>query len=167
MPRISILPLLSNYILLSSLRIHIVFVFEKYFPSPLLLAINFLFLHTLGTKIEGSPVFSIKNISILNGHNFGPKRRTEIKKKQFEQRSADFSNIDAKFFKILKTEVTSHDNQSSNFLFISLADFLRLSLLRIFFSIYRIRINRKIIFSASNSFFSRICTIFFGGVTSL
>ena len=26
-------------------------------------------------------VFSIKNVSILNGHNFGPERRTEIKKK--------------------------------------------------------------------------------------
>ena len=28
-----------------------------------------------------TPVFSIKNVSILNGHNFGPERRTEIEKK--------------------------------------------------------------------------------------
>ena len=40
-------------------------------------------LTTLIAKIKESPVFfSIKNDSILNGHNFGPERRSEIKKKK-------------------------------------------------------------------------------------
>ena len=29
------------------------------------------------TKIKGSPVFWIENVSILNGHNFDPERRTK------------------------------------------------------------------------------------------
>ena len=35
------------------------------------------YIYTVSAKIQGSPVFSIKNVSILNGHNFGPEKRTE------------------------------------------------------------------------------------------
>ena len=34
--------------------------------------------YTLGAKMKGSPVFFIKNVSISNGQNFDPERRTEI-----------------------------------------------------------------------------------------
>ena len=39
------------------------------------------------TKIKGSSGFSIKNVSSLNEYNFGPEKRTVIKKKQIEERS--------------------------------------------------------------------------------
>ena len=34
-----------------------------------------------------------QNVSILNRHNFGPERRTEIIKKKFEVRNFDFVNL--------------------------------------------------------------------------
>ena len=50
-------------------------------------------LYTISAKIKGSPVFSIKNVSILNGHNFGPKVVQKFKKARFEVRSVDFVNL--------------------------------------------------------------------------
>ena len=42
-------------------------------------------------------------MSILNGHNFIPERRTEIKKKkQFEVRSVDLLNLWVKLRKVFK-----------------------------------------------------------------
>ena len=47
--------------------------------------------------------FSIKNINVLNSHNFRPERRTEIeKKKKFEVRSIDLVYILTKFCKVIK-----------------------------------------------------------------
>ena len=35
----------------------------------------------------------MKNVSILNGHNFGLEKRTEIQKKQFGVQSVNFLNL--------------------------------------------------------------------------
>ena len=60
----------------------------------------------------------------------------------------------------------SHNNQSGNF-FIPLAEFPWLSLFRMLCFIVRIEITGNLIFQALNLFFSGLCTIFFGGVTSV
>ena len=79
-------------------------IFSKYsFNITVLCGSDFRNFYTLGTKIKGSPVFFIKYVSILNGHNFGPERLyRDLKKKQFEVGSVDFANLWAKFCKVLK-----------------------------------------------------------------
>ena len=59
-------------------------------------------------------------MSILNGHNFGPERRTEILKKQFEVRSESTSWIsEPNFARSIKFGVMSHNNQSGKFFYIT------------------------------------------------
>ena len=74
--------------------------------------------YTLGGKIKGSPVFSIKNVSILNAHNLGPERRKEFKKKHKLKCKVSSSWIfEPNFFRFLKFEVMLHNNQSGKFFY--------------------------------------------------
>ena len=67
-------------------------------------------------KIKGSPVFSIKKVSILNGHNFVAERRTEIKKKSNLKSEVSTSRISEPIFLTSwKFEIMSHNNQSETF----------------------------------------------------
>ena len=46
--------------------------------------------------------FSIKNISVLNKHNFGPNRRTRIQEKEIWSTKVDLVNILTKFCTVIK-----------------------------------------------------------------
>ena len=73
----------------------------KTFTSDLNLLIQILlYIYSLGAKIKGSPVLSIKNFYFER--NFGLENRTKIKKKKFGVRNLDFGNLWAKFCEGLK-----------------------------------------------------------------
>ena len=58
---------------------------------------------------------------MLNGHNFGPKRSTGIKKKSIEKAKCRLPESKTNFVRSLKFEVMSQNDQSGK-CFISLAD---------------------------------------------
>ena len=101
----------------------------------------YIYIHS-AQKLRDHLFFPLKNVSILNGHNIGDERRTEMKKKAIWSRLGDFLSP---FVRSLKFEIMLHNNQSDTFFHVvgwfSLIDFDQ-----IFFFIDRIKITRKLIF---------------------